>query len=277
MSCGELERLFAAGAPPEAARGHREACPSCAALGADVDFAESLTASLRPPAASPSLLASLLSIPGQTVSCEQADRLAAGAVEGNLAESEHLRLAFHRSRCPACVEAAAILGQMGDLTPPAPAPWLAGRIAARTPETPRAAPVIFPARRPRASLWRFLASPKGAISLAYASAVIVMLAGFNPADLARKAGVARLKQNAAASVQVARNSLADRLGAFEEEAMRKLEVWTGQAAGYTRAALSRAIQLVMRTESQPPPPRGKSGEEKGLLRRNEIETRTWRA
>jgi len=264
MSCAELERLFVSGAPAEAARAHRAVCASCAALGADADRAEALVSGLRPPAASPELLAALAAIPAKTVTCEGADRLTAAALEGEISPRDRLRLDFHLSRCEACAQASSVLGTMRDLASPPPAPWLIGRLAADRPER-------------RRSLWRFLASPKAAISLAYAAAVVVMLAGFNPADLARKAGMGRIEETALASAQVAGRSLADRFGAFQEDALRKLAVWKGRAAGYGRAALSTAIQLVMKTEPQPPPRRGKTGEDKGLLQRGETEMWTWRA
>jgi len=265
MSCGELERLFLSDAPAGAARAHCEACASCAALAADLERAEALVSRLRLPAASEALLRELRSIPARTVSCEAADGLAAAALDAELSGAERARLDFHRSRCQACAEAAGVLGQLRELAPPAAAPWLAGRLAAGR-------------RRQKArSIWSFLASPKAAIALAYAAAVIVMLSGFNPADLARKAGVGRIEETALASAQVAGRSLADRFGAFEEDAIRRLAVWKGRAAGYGRAAISTAIQLVMRTEPQPPPRRDRSGEDKGLLRTNEIERQMWRA
>ena len=256
MSCGELERLFVAGAPEEAARAHRAGCPSCAALGNDIDSAARIFSELRAPQPSRFLIASLQSIPSRTVHCEAADLLAAAEIEGEIGAEDRERLAFHRSRCEACSEAAGILAAAGSLASPAPAPWVLGRLAASRPET-----------KPRASIWRLIANPKGAIALAYAAAVVVMLTGFNPADLARKAGVARLEETAKVSAENAGRTLGDRIGAFEEDAVRRLAVWKGRVTGYGRAALSRAIQLVMKTESQPPPPRGKSGEEKGYLKK----------
>jgi len=98
-----------------------------------------------------------------------------------------------------------------------------------------------------------------------------MFSGFNPADLARKAGVARLEETAKTSAESAGRTLGDRIGAFEEEAVRRLAVWKGVATGYGRAAITRAIQLVMKTETQPPPRPGKSGEEKGMLNKDEIQ------
>jgi len=115
-----------------------------------------------------------------------------------------------------------------------------------------------------------------AIGLAYAAAVVVMLAGFNPADLARKAGVGRLEETARESVQVAGSSLADRLGAFEEKTLRRLSDWKGRAAGYGRAAISTAMALVMKTDSKPPS-RPRSGEDKGWLLKDEVEIIAWRA
>jgi hypothetical protein len=266
MSCGELERLFLADAPAASARAHCEACAPCAALAADLERTEAIVSALRRPAPSQGFLAELRSIPSKTVSCEAADGLAAAALEGELPAAERARLEFHRSRCEACAEAAAVLGQVRELTPPAATPWLAGRIAAARRLRPRPP-----------SIWRLVASPKAAIALAYAAAVVVMLSGFNPADLARKAGVGRIEESALASAQVAGRSLADRFGAFEEDALRKLAAWKGRAAGYGRAAISTAIQLVMRTEPQPPERRGKSGEDKGLLRTNEVGQPVWRA
>jgi hypothetical protein len=265
MSCGELERLFLAGAPEEMSRAHRRDCLACAALGADLDAAERILSGLRTPSVSGTLIASLQAIPSRTVNCEAADLLAAAELEDEVSAADRERLAFHRSRCEACAEAAGVLLEAGKLASPAPAPWVMGRLAAGRPE------------KKRASFWRLVASPKGAIALAYAAAVVVMFTGFNPADLARKAGVARLEETAKTSAEIAGRSLGDRLGAFEEEAVRRLAVWKGVATGYGRAALSRAIQLVMKTESQPPPRRGKTGEEKGLLKKDENPTEMWRA
>lgn len=265
MTCTELERLSATGAPEPELAAHRSVCSSCEALGAELDRASTLVSSLRSPAASPALRESLLSIPRTTVSCEGADGLIAASLEGDLPPADQARLGFHLSRCEACAEAAGTLLGMRGLARPEPAPWLAGRIAAGRPK-----------RRERRG-WRFVLSPQAAIGLAYAAAVVVMLAGFNPADLARKAGVGRLEESARESVQVAGGSIADRLGAFEENALRKLAVWRGRAAGYGRAVLSTAIALVMKTESRNPPSRPRSGEDKGSLQKNEIEVLTWRA
>lgn len=262
MSCGELERLFLAGGTEQQAAAHRSECESCAALGAGLDAVAGVVSTLNAPEARPSLMARLRSIPSRTVSCEAADLLIAAAMDGEISAADRDRLAFHSSRCEACSEAGGVLAASRNLAPPPPAPWLLGRLAASRPE------------KRRRSVWGLLASPKGAIALAYAAAVVVMLSGFNPADLARKAGVDRLEQNAKLSAQLAGRSLGDRLGALEEDVLRKLAVWKGRAAGYGRAALTRAIQLVMKTEPQPPPRRGKTGEEKGLLKRNEM---TWRA
>lgn len=267
MSCGELERLFVAGVSPEQALAHRNACRSCSGLGADLDRVEGLISVLRTPTASPALREALLSIPRRTVSCEGADRLAALALEQELEPADRQRLDFHLSRCEPCRETAATLAAMRGLTSPLPAPWLAGRLAANRP----------PRRRRAAPLWNLLLSPKGAIGLAYAAAVIVMLAGFNPADIARKAGVARLGETAKASVEVAGGSLADRVGAFQESALRKLAAWKGQVTGYGRAALSTALALVMKSEQQRPPSRPRSGDERGRMQKNETELSTWRA
>lgn len=265
MSCAELERLFLAGSPEEESRAHRASCRSCAALAADMEAAAGTISQLAAPQATPSFIAKLQAIPALTVSCEGTGLLIAAAVEGETPETDRRRLEFHTSRCKSCAEAVAVLAEARGLASPAPAPWLLGRLAASRPE------------RPRRSLWRLVASPKGAIAFAYTAAVVVMLSGFNPADLARKAGVDRLEENAKLSAQIAGRSLGDRLGAFEEEAVRKLAVWKGRATGYGRAALTRAIQLVMKTETEPPPRRGKSGEERGLLKKDGTQIQTWRA
>jgi hypothetical protein len=264
MTCNELERLSVAGASETELAAHRSVCSSCEALGAELERVSALVSSLRSPAASPALRESLLSIPRKTVSCEGAAGLIAASLEGNLAPADEARLGFHLSRCEGCAEAAGTLLGMRDLARPEPAPWLAGRIAANRPK-----------RRDRRG-WRFLVSPQAAIGLAYAAAVVVMLAGFNPADLARKAGVGRLEESARESVQMASGSIADRIGAFEENALRKLAAWRGRAAGYGRAVLSTAIALVMKTDSKNPPSRPRSGEDKGSLQKNEVEV-TWRA
>jgi hypothetical protein len=266
MSCGELERLFVAGASPEQALAHRGGCRSCGELGAELDRIETLVSGLRTPPASPALRQVLLSIPRRTVSCEGADRLIASALEAEPEPADRQRLDFHLSRCEACRETAATLAAMRGLAAPRPAPWLAGRLAASR-----------PVRRRPVRLWDLVLSPKGAIGLAYAAAVIVMLAGFDPADIARKAGVARLGETAKASVEVAGGSLADRVGAFQESAVRRLAAWKGQVTGYGRAALSTALALVMKSEQQRPPSRPRNGEERGRSRSNETELTTWRA
>ncbi len=266
MSCGELERLFVAGASREQALAHRNACRPCGELGADLDRIETLVSGLRAPSASPALREALLSIPRKTVSCEGADRLAASALEEELGPADRGRLDFHLSRCEPCRETAATLAAMRRLGAPLPAPWLAGRIAASRPR-----------RRRPATLRNLFLNPKAAIGLAYAAAVIVMLAGFNPADIARKAGVARLGESAKASVEVAGGSLADRVGALQESVLRKLAAWKGEVAGYGRAALSTALALVMKSEQQRPPSRPRGGEERGRTKRNETELMTWRA
>ena len=267
MSCAELERLFLSGGTGAQMAAHRAACGSCARLGMDLDRVEAAVADLGPAPLSPALREILLSIPVRTVSCEGADSLIAAALDDALSPADLARLEFHRSRCEACSESSRTLSELRDLARPEPAPWLPGRIVANRP------------RRRQRRGWRVVATPKVAIALAYAAAVVVMLAGFNPADLARKAGVGRIEETARASVQVAGNSVADRLGAFEENALRTLAVWKGRVTGYGRAAISTAIALVMKSEPQPPPNRPRSGEDKGVLQKNEVEIEipTWRA
>lgn len=264
MTCVELERLSISDASESERNAHRAVCSSCAALGADLDVVTALVSGLRSAAAPPALRESLLSIPRMTVSCEGADALIAAALDGDLPPADRAQLEFHVSRCEACAESAGTLLGMRDLARPVPAPWLAGRIVASRPE------------RGQQSRWRFLRRPQAAIGLAYAAAVVVMLAGFNPADLARKAG-GRIEEGARASVEVAGSSVADRVGAFQESAMRRLAALKGRVTGYGRAALSTAMALMMKSESKNPPSRPRSGEDKGSLQKDEIEIRTWRA
>ena len=264
MSCGELERLFVAGASEEKMSAHRASCAACARLGSDLDRVEASPSDLRPPALSPALREALLSvIPLETVSCEGADRLIAAALEGALPAADAARLEAHCSRCEACAETSRTLAGVSDFAR-----------RSRPRGSPAASPRTGPRRQPRG--WRILLNPKAVIAMAYAAAVVVMLAGFNPADLARKAGIGRIEETARASVQVAGNSLADRLGAAEESVLRTLAVWKGHVTGYGRAAISTAIAFVMK-EEQRPPSRPRSGEDKGVLQKNEIETSTWRA
>lgn len=263
MSCRELERLFLSDAPPGDLAAHRGSCASCEALGAELDGLASLFSGLRQPVPGAVLRASLLAIPRETASCEQADRLIAMSFEGEIAAADRSRLASHLSRCESCAAAERTLAGVKELVSPQPSPFLAARIAASRPRKTRQA-------------WKIFWSPKAAIALAYAAAVVVMLAGFNPADLARKAGVTRIEESTRAAVGVAESSLADRIGAFQEEAMRKLAVWKGRATGYGRAALSSVIQLVMKTEPQPPPSRQRNGEDRSVPR-NETLIAAWRA
>ncbi len=265
MSCAELERLFVAGASRGEMSAHQAACGPCAHLATDLDRVEAVLSDLRPPAFDPTLREALLSLPARTVSCEGADRLIATALEEALSPADIARLEFHCSRCEACAEASQTLAGLSQFIRPEPVPWLAGRIAANRPR-----------RRERRG-WRAAFSPKAAIALAYAAAVVVMLAGFNPADLARKAGIGRIEESARASVQVAGNSISDRLGAVEENVQRTFAAWKGRVTGYGRAAISTVIALVMKSEPQRPPSRPRSGEDKGLLQKNELEMSTWRA
>jgi hypothetical protein len=267
MSCRDLERLFLSGAAELELEAHRAVCTSCETLGKDLDEVGRLVSNLKPPTASPLLRQALLDVARRTVSCEAADRLIALSVDEQIPAEDAGRLQFHLSRCGACASAAATLGVVRELAPPEPAPWLRSRLTASTASSRR------PVRQ--ASWRRWLLDPKAAIGMAYAAAVVVMLAGFNPADLARKAGVGQLEESTKAAVSVARNSVVERIGAFEERAARKLAVWKGRAGGYGRAALSTAIQLVMRTEPSPSPTRQRSGEGKGVLEKNDTLICTW--
>ncbi len=65
-------------------------------------------------------------------------------------------------------------------------------------------------------------------------------------------------------VTVAQSSVGDRLGAFQEKAMRTLAVWKGHVGGYGRAAVSNAIALVLRPEQKKTPPRPRLGKDGGV-------------
>lgn len=273
MNCHELERLLGIGAPESERAAHRAACTVCEAVGVDIDSIESLTALLARPAWSTSLRETLLAIPEKTVSCENAGLLIAARLEAESAETlapvavapDRLRLDFHLSRCEGCREAYETLAGVAFLEAPRPAPWVAQRLSASRPARPR-------------SRWRGILDPRAAIAFAYGAAIVVMLAGFNPADLARKAG-ANFKSETRTAAAAASDSLADRVGAFEDRASRAFAVWRGRVGGYGRAAISNAIALVMRSEdTSRPPTRPRNGEERAPQKiENETATPTWRA
>ncbi len=270
MSCQELERLRGSGAPESERTAHRAACIACEAIGAGIDPIESLTAELVQPAWSASLRDALLAVPEKTVSCENAGLLIAARLEAETGEpfsgtaADRSRLDFHLSRCDGCREAWETLSGIPFLEAPRPAPWVAERLSAAR-----------PTRRRRR--WMGILDPRAAIGFAYGAAVVVMLAGFNPADLARKAG-ANLRSETRTAAAAARGSLADRVGAFEDRTSRAFAVWRGRVGGYGRAALSNVIALVMRTEDTPPPSRPRNGEERAPQKNeNENATPTWRA
>lgn len=273
MSCRELERLFVAGSTDLEALAHRASCRLCEALGADLDRLGRIVAGLHPPVGSQALQQALLLVPERTVSCEGADRLIVLAAENELAPEERGRLQSHLSRCEACTQATETLLAIRELSPPEAAPWLGGRLAGLSIARERQA---RPRRRER-SASRWLLDPKTAIGLAYAAAVAVMLLGFNPADLARKSGVARLEESTKATMNVAGTSLVDHIGALQEKTLRALAVWRGRAGGYGRAALSTAIDLVMRSEPQRPANPRRNRQEKGTLQKNETAVATWHA
>lgn len=265
MSCGDLERLAAAGRESEFAA-HRATCASCSAIGREMDSFAETVAGLRAPAAPRALFESLYAIPTWTVGCDGAADLLARAAEADLPAADRGRLDSHLSRCEACNEAGAVLGIARDLAAPAPTPWLAAKLAAAK-----------PAKAPRGSIWSAILSPRGAIAVAYAAAVLVMFLGLNPADLARKAGTARLEQTARSGVQVARSTVADRFGALQERAYRTFEALKGRVGGYGRAALSNALALVMRSDTPRRPSRPRNDDGSGAWKLDETETWTWRA
>jgi len=256
MSCREKDALISGGRE-EAFDAHRPGCAECDLLGRDMDNVGVLARSLAAPALPGALRASLLTIPRETVSCEGADALLARALEGEIEPAEEARWKSHLSRCAGCGEVAKTLFTLRGLEAPVPAPWLATRLNAvkASPAPPRSA--VF---RLAAGLW----SPRGVITLAYAAAVAMMLTGFNPADLARKAGAARLENVAGGAVAAARSGAVERIGAAGEQAYRTFEALKGRLAGYSRATFVNALALVMRTEPRKTPDRGKTGPSKGV-------------
>jgi putative zinc finger protein len=266
VSCTELERLFLAGATPEEARRHANDCATCRPIGADVDAARGMVVGLVGPLLPASLRSALYEIPRNTVSCEGAEKLLPAAMENEISDDEQRRLSNHLSRCAACSEAAATLNAMRDLTEPVAPPWLAARIAANRPVRPK-------------SFWRMLLAPKAAIALAYAAAVVVMLLGFNPADIARRVSASQLGENTRAAVNVAESSLTDRIGAIQERVARTIQVWKGRAGGYGRAALSNAVALIWKSSGskERPVERPRNRDGRGTFREIETTITTWRA
>jgi hypothetical protein len=262
--CREIERLFLADAPESERRAHRAGCPSCDALALDVEHSERLTSSLQRPAWSGSLREALLAVPLRTLDCDAAGLAIAASLEGELDPSQRVRLEFHVSRCEGCREAFETLLGLRELQTPKPAPWVIGRLSAAKPARAR-------------SRWRGLLDPRAAIGLAYAAALVVMLAGFNPADLARKAG-GQLRSETRDVAAVASVSFADRAGAFQDRAARALAVWRGRAGGYGRAILSNAIALVLKSEepSRRPPSRPRNGDGRSAPK-DETAIPTWSA
>jgi hypothetical protein len=101
-----------------------------------------------------------------------------------------------------------------------------------------------------------------------------MLLGFNPADVTRVRG--RVKDETRAAVQTAGSSIADRLGALGERVYRRAEIFRGRFGAYGWAALSNALNLVMRPENPPPSSRPRSGDRSGPDK-TQTELTTWRA
>ncbi len=259
MSCRLGDAFVSGGREAEFAE-HRVACADCAGLSRRMDDLESLSRSLASPPLPAVVRASLLEIPSRTVSCEGADALLAQALENEIAPLDEIRWTSHLSRCAACSEAAQALFAARGLTAPEPAPWFATRLTASRPAS---------SRKQRSGLLALLWSPKGAVALAYAAAVAVMLSGFDPADLARKAGMARLEDATSAAVAAARAGAVERIGALEERAYRSFVAFTGRVAGYSRATLANALSLVMKTDPPRPPDRPKSGEGRDVSTSND--------
>jgi hypothetical protein len=266
VSCGELERLFLAGASPEDTHRHASGCATCGRLNADLEATEQMSAGLARPTLAPSLRKSLLEIPRRTVSCEGAERLLPFAVEKELGAEDERRLASHLSRCEACSQAAETLLGSRDLQQPVAPPWLAARLSASR-----------PAKEKR--LWAWILDPKAAIALAYAAALLVMLLGFNPADLARRVRTGQIGENTRAAVTVAESSLTDRLGAFQEKLARTFAIWKGRAGAYGRAAVSNAVTLIWKSSGTKDRAgeRSRNRDGRGAFRERETTITSWRA
>jgi hypothetical protein len=251
MSCRDIERLFVAGAESEIAA-HRKTCAECARLGADADETRAMTSALAAPAFSPALRQALLEIPRLTVSCEGAEPLLAAALEGaeEIRADDRRRLDSHLSRCAGCTAAANVLLSIRDLSRPEPPPWLATRLAAAKPAKP-------------VSRWRGLLSGRAVVAYAYAAAVLVMVLGWNPTDVVRKASFASLGVSTRNAVTVAQHSLTDRLGALQEKAARRIAIWKGHVGGYGVAAVRSAIAIVSRPETKKTPARPRLSREGG--------------
>lgn len=265
MSCRTIERLFLENASEDARRAHRASCPACEVLARDAETGENLSSGLAVPEWSSALREALLSVPALTLDCDAAaDAIARSLEDGEeVSSAGRSRLDFHLSRCEGCREAHGALAGTKDFAPPAPSPWLAPRLSASKPARPRAR-------------WRRFLGPRAAIGFAYALAVVVMIAGFNPADLVHRAG-SGLRNETEKTAAVAGNSLADRIGAFQDRATRQLAVWRGFAGGYGRAVLSNVIALVMKSDdSGQPPSRPRNGDGR-FAPKNETAIRTWRA
>jgi hypothetical protein len=256
MSCRQRDALISGGRE-EAFAAHRAECVDCDAFARDIEDIARVARALAPPALPSGLRSSLLAIPRETVSCERADALAALALEAEIAPADEARWKSHLSRCAGCSEAAATLFAIRGLEAPVPAPWLATKLtAARGGDPPRSI-----ASRLASLLW----SPRGAIALAYTAAVVLMLTGFNPADLARKAGAARFEDFAGTAVAAARSSAVERIGATEEKLYRTFEALKGRLFGYGRATFANALGLVMRPEpKRATPERSKTSPSKGV-------------
>jgi len=248
VSCRELERLFVGGASEAEMAGHRRGCAECELLGKDVEGADAITRELATPVWSPMLRERLLEIPRTTVSCEGAEMLLAGSLEGDITPADDSRLQGHLSRCAACTETAGTLFTVRDLQIPAPPPWLATRLAAARPAGKK-------------GIWSRILSGRAVVAYAYGAALIVMLLGLNPAAVAGRAGFARLSESTRTAVTVAQSSIGDRLGRFQEKTFRTLAVWKGYVAGYGRAAVSNAISMVWKPERKKAPERPRQGRE----------------
>jgi anti-sigma factor RsiW len=271
MSCRAGDALLTAGREEDFSR-HGETCKVCEALARDVEARAELTASLAAPAWSPSLREALASIPSRTVSCEGADVLLARSIDGELPAADRARLQFHLTRCEGCQASAETMGVLSHLVAPTAAPWMAGRLAASRRATRTGARPAGP------SAFAWLWSPRGAIGVAYAAAVVLMLTGFNPADLTRstEALAPPLERGARIAASSVRSKIVDRLGALQEDAIREIAVLRGRAGGYGRAVVANAIARFMKTE-EPEKTHPAPGESSGHDKQNETQLRTWRA
>ena len=253
MSCRELERLFVAGAPESEQRAHRGGCPECARLGADLDSTAALATGLQRPGVEPA------AAPGaaarsrrMTVTCEGAEMLLAGALEGELADERRGPPRSPTSRAaPDAPQAAGALFAMRDLAAPEPPPWLATRLVAAKPAKKK-------------SFWRAGVLRKARHRVRVRRRRARDAARTEPDGRRRKDGLREpRREHAQRRHGRARARSATGSARSRRKPLRTLAVWKGHVGGYGRAAVSNAIAIVWKPESKKTPSRPRLGKDGG--------------